>query len=89
VANPRGAPRPVPAGLRTALVGDWRFEHFVLHVFENDGALWARINDPVGERLVYLGDGVFGGTDEPNLRLRITGNGLEIEYYGVVQKARR
>ncbi len=89
VPDPGGEPRLLPAALRTALVGDWQFEHFVLHVYDSEGALWARLTDPVGERLVYLGEGVFGGADQPNLRLVLAGNELTMDYYGVALKAHR
>ena len=88
VPNPGGTPQPLPAD-RAAYVGDWRFDGFVLHVYEKDGGVWARAGDPDGERLVYYGDGTFGGTEEPDFRLRFSGGELVMDYYGVPLRARR
>ncbi|HKA88875.1 MAG TPA: serine hydrolase domain-containing protein [Haliangiales bacterium] len=89
VLDPGGTPRPVPADRVAAFRGDWRFDGFVLTVYDKDGAMWARVNDPAGERLVYLGDDVFGGTEEPDIRLRFSGDELVLDYYGTPMTARR
>ena len=78
-----------PDAEREAYVGDYQFEGFVMHLYLKDGDVWARVNDPAGEKLVYLGDGVFGGTEEPDLRLELRGPKLTMRYYGVRVLAER
>lgn len=85
--TPSGVPQALPAD-RQGFVGDWRFDEFILQVYEHEGAVWAKITG-AGERLVYLGDGVFGGTQEPELRLRFSGERLVLDYYGEVMKGHR
>src|SRR5690349_2368487 len=82
-----GVPQALPAD-RRAFVGDWQFDEFILHVYEQEGAVWAKVTG-TGEKLVYLGDGVFGGTEEPDLRLRFAGDRLVLDYYGSIMKAHR
>ena len=89
VPLPVATPRPLPDAEREAFVGDYQFEGFVMHIYLKDGDVWARVNDPAGEKLVYIGDGIFGGTEEPDLRLELRGPKLTMRYYGVRLLAER
>src|SRR5262249_46193302 len=51
------AAKPLPAGEADAYIGDYKFDvpGFTLHVYKKGDDLWARVNDPDGERLTFLG----------------------------------